>query len=231
MSDSLGNIAAHNTNGGEKSSKVEFSQSDLRCAIGFLSFTFPFILLIGGAILFGTPIQDSLSSYYHTPMRDVFVGILFALGILLFAYKGYGKVDAVLGDIGFVCAIGIALFPTIHDFPDVAQVNAHVAMAHNIFAILLFSILAFFSIFLFTKTHPGQVPSPEKRLRNKIFVFSGVVIVACIVGIVTFVLFLPESVKQPISPFKPIFWLEAIANIAFGVSWYVKGEGIIKDKA
>jgi len=30
--------------------------------------------------------------------------------------------------------------------------------------------------------------------------------------------------------YAPIFWLEGIAVIAFGVSWLTKGEAILKDK-
>jgi hypothetical protein len=29
---------------------------------------------------------------------------------------------------------------------------------------------------------------------------------------------------------KPVFWLEWIALVAFGVSWLVKGKAILKDK-
>jgi hypothetical protein len=28
---------------------------------------------------------------------------------------------------------------------------------------------------------------------------------------------------------SPVFWLESVAWIAFGISWYVKGEAIFKD--
>jgi hypothetical protein len=30
--------------------------------------------------------------------------------------------------------------------------------------------------------------------------------------------------------FNPVFWLESIALWAFGISWIVKGEVILKDK-
>jgi hypothetical protein len=29
---------------------------------------------------------------------------------------------------------------------------------------------------------------------------------------------------------KPVFWLESIAVVAFGISWLVKGEAIFKDQ-
>jgi hypothetical protein len=35
----------------------------------------------------------------------------------------------------------------------------------------------------------------------------------------------------PIRTLNPVFWLEAIAIVAFGVSWLVKGEAILGDDA
>lgn len=33
-----------------------------------------------------------------------------------------------------------------------------------------------------------------------------------------------------LAPYSPIYWPEAIAIIAFGMSWLVKGEDILKDE-
>jgi hypothetical protein len=33
----------------------------------------------------------------------------------------------------------------------------------------------------------------------------------------------------PLTAFNPVFWLETIAILAFGVSWLTKGEAILKD--
>ena len=35
----------------------------------------------------------------------------------------------------------------------------------------------------------------------------------------------------PSATFHPIFWLEALADMAFGVSWAVKGQVLLKDEA
>lgn len=67
----------------------------LRKFIGFLGMGLPFILLIGGWWDFGEGIQSSVSAYYHTGMRNAFVGILFALGVFLMTYKGYDWVDNI----------------------------------------------------------------------------------------------------------------------------------------
>jgi len=55
----------------------------------------------------------------------------------------------------------------------------------------------------------------------------GYIILACIllIGVVS----LP-TVKPNVDRFMPIFWFEALAVVAFGASWLVKGETILKDK-
>ena len=42
---------------------------------------------------------------------------------------------------------------------------------------------------------------------------------------------LPNAIASPIKAYKPVFWLEAIAVVAFGISWLLKGEAILKDEA
>jgi hypothetical protein len=37
------------------------------------------------------------------------------------------------------------------------------------------------------------------------------------------------AVKPLVERLTPVFWLESVAVVAFGVSWLVKGETILKD--
>ena len=38
------------------------------------------------------------------------------------------------------------------------------------------------------------------------------------------------SVKQGISPYNPVLWLESLAVVAFGISWLTKGEALLADE-
>jgi len=67
------------------------SYLSLRKAIGFLGILLPFVLYFGALIIFGTGLQTSISGYYHTGMRDVYVGTLCVIGFFLFSYKGGEK--------------------------------------------------------------------------------------------------------------------------------------------
>src|SRR5688500_3033316 len=55
--------------------------------------------------------HDSISDYYGTPLRDVFVGALMACGICMVAYKGESKLeDYALNFAGFNAFL-VALVP------------------------------------------------------------------------------------------------------------------------
>lgn len=86
----------------------------IRTFVGGLGFALPFILAIGWRLLRGEwDWQGSLSAYYHTGVRDGFVGILGVVGILLWTYKvGTRKVDNQLSTFAGIMAIGVALIPT-----------------------------------------------------------------------------------------------------------------------
>lgn len=199
----------------------------LRKAVGCLGMGLPFILALGGGLLFDLPIQPSISDYYHTGMRDVFVGVLFAMGVFLFSYKGYGKRDNLAANIAAVCVIGTALFPTTPQDP--SELAATIGKAHVAFASAYFITLAYFSLALFTKSDPTRPATPQKRQRNAVYRASGYTILLAIVLIVLLKL-LPVDLGNSLQTFDPVFWLESVMVIAFGISWYVKGEGILKDE-
>ncbi len=59
----------------------------LRKSLGYIGIALPFVLIIGKILLESPGISDSISSYYYSVMRNVFVGILCAIGIFLICYR------------------------------------------------------------------------------------------------------------------------------------------------
>lgn len=57
----------------------------------------------------------SLSAYYYTPVRTVFVGSLIAIGLALIAYKGHSPEEEVVLNFSGLMAIVVALVPTVPD--------------------------------------------------------------------------------------------------------------------
>jgi hypothetical protein len=197
------------------------SHLTLRRTVGALGVLLPFILA-GGCLLFGScgGLQPSISEYYDTEMRDVLVGVLFTIGWFLFAYKGYDRRDDVAGDLACAFALGIALFP-------ITSTRTATRVVHLFSATCLFLVLAYFSIVLFRKTKSPGVMTQKKRVRNRIYLWCGIAILACIGGIVLYAA-LPPS--PALAALEPVFWLEALALVAFGVSWFVKGETLWTDE-
>ena len=89
------------------------SYTILRFGIAGLAFSFPILLGVLGWIYGVEGLGNSWSAYYHhSPVtRDVFVGVLWAVGIFFILYKGYSKWENVGLYIGGFFAICVAMFP------------------------------------------------------------------------------------------------------------------------
>lgn len=215
--------------GNDHDHPLAFSYLILRRTVGILGVLLPIILAIGAVVLGSTTgLENSISAYYGTVMRGVFVGVLFSIGVFLFSYIGYEPSDTkkryepsdnVAGNLACLFALGVALFPVTSD-------KYVVRTIHSLSAALLFLTLAYFSLWLFTKTKAGGTRTPKKETRNKIYIACGVIMLTCIALIAIYNTFLRDT---SIAEIKPVFWLESLALWAFGASWFVKGETLLKD--
>jgi len=88
--------------------------------------------------------------------------------------------------------------------------------------------LIYFSLFLFTKTSTPREPTSQKLQRNILYKVCGYTMAVCILLIAVYYLLAEETASLP-GTYKPVYWLEAVAILAFGVSWFTKGEAILKD--
>lgn len=179
----------------------------IRRAIGVLGVLLP-VVLIGGD---GLDVKSTISDYYGSPMVGIFVGTLVAIAVCLWVYKGYDRCDDLLGNVGAVLALGVALFPVIH--------GRSVEVAHYVAATGLFSVLALFCR-QFRKTN-SQEPDPGKTKRNRTYLASGWTIVVCmaLIGVVNYYEIAPDS--------SPVFWLETLAIYSFAISWFSKGRTLL----
>ena len=198
----------------------------LRKLVGLLGTAFPFLLSIGAWIVFHTGLQASMSGYYYTGMRDVFVAVLCVIGFFLLFYRGNERKDDIAGDLACVFAVGVALFPTAPEYPTPHE--RWIGSVHLAFAALFFSTLTYFSLFLFTKTSPHRLPTRRKSQRNRVYRVCGCTMATCIVSMFALAL-LHGTVEPAVQAYRLVYWLEAIAVVAFGISWLTKGEAILKD--
>lgn len=213
----------------ELQNELVISYKFLRVTVGALGMAMPLILYTGGKLIFGLGVRESLSAYYHTGMRDVLVGILFALGVFLLSYKGYGRADDIAGNLACFFAIGVALFPTLRE-GETSEIAKRISIVHHVFAASFLLTLTYFALFLFTKSNkkPSEM-TPLKRIRNTVYRTCGGVMLLSILLLAIY--FLTQGGVGPfLGSSVPIFWLETVAVVAFGVSWFVKSEVILKDE-
>lgn len=195
----------------------------VRRAIGIIGIALPFVLAIGALLIAGVGLQGSISAYYYTVMRDVFVGSLCAQGVFLVAYQ-YRRHDAVISTAAGVLVIAVALLPTAPAGPSPTQ--AVIGVLHLLCAGGFYLLLAYFCFFLFTRTHTdGTPPTPRKILRNRVYRICGAGVLVGVAGAG-----LGGLGGGSAGLWQPVFWFETLAGIAFGTAWLIKGETLLRDR-
>lgn len=199
----------------------------LRKMLGWLGMLLPWIVaalyMIFEVGRFELPNSIS-ATYYESSCITPFMIILGSAGILLICYEGYDKLDNIICTLAGIFGICICIFPCgIIPIKNVGtfQIPSNIsAWLHNVSAFIFFGLLAFNSLFLFTKSS-GEMTS-EKKKRNIIFRVCGVGMLA------SFLLLIPLwNVSFGV-------WLvEAVALMFFGISWLTKSQcykWLFKDK-
>ena len=213
----------------------------MRRAIGILGITLPLILVAGSALFGGCrEAQYSISTYYHTNMRNIFVGYNCAVALFLFAYRGHDWRDNLAGYLGCIFVLGVAFLPcSIGDpgrpclVPALAQ-NPLVGKLHNLSALLYFIVLIVYALFLFPRTHLDMISGEkmymgrQKRKRNVVYYLCGSLMTASLLLILTYVWMLQKH-NPDLERLDPVFWLEVVILLSFGISWLTKGQLFFRD--
>lgn len=155
----------------QQTDAMQLSYIRLRQLIGALGMGLPLICTLGAIIFSGLSPRSSISTYYYTNMGDVFVGIMVGVSMFLITYKGYLQYDQFVTTLTGVMGIGVAIFPTTmeggsaKEIVGMFQLEAGLSnVFHSGSAILFFGLLAFNSIYLFTKTDkPEQMTEQKKK--------------------------------------------------------------------
>lgn len=188
-----------------------------RIGIAIIGILFPLILWLIGKTL-EIELQSSISAYYHTSMRDVFVGCLFAIGASLYLYKGYSTVEDFVLDTAGICAIGVALLPT--SCPDELKCDTFTApFWHGVSAIAFFLLIAYICIFRWSDTldnkeidRKHQISESRKKAYILIYRILGAGMV--ILPLLVWLLYRDTGIL--------IFKLELAAVWVFSTYWTVK---------
>jgi hypothetical protein len=199
----------------------------MRVLVGALGVALPFaVVLIDKVAFHGDPSpRDSLSAYYYSGVRELFVGTLCATGVFLITYKvAERSLDNTFSEIAGVAAVVVALFPTgrpnglvpltpLQDRLGEDTVKWIHYGAAGIFIVSLGVICFFFGL------REGMRPRrPGKRSpafwRNYHW--------GCTGGIAAAVVWI--AITQIVgSPRRSLLIGEAVSVLAFGASWFMKG--------
>jgi hypothetical protein len=208
----------------------------LRVSIGTIAVLLPYVLVLGNWIT-GHAVPPSLSGFYYSPMRNIFVCAFGVLGAFLLVYRGYNLADRILTNVAGISAIGIALFPIAPAYrPSSAQVTA--GYVHLGFWSLMLITLALMAL-----RFANPVPAPPgltswERLNYElgfsgsgrpsgrmsaweaaVYRTCGILILACVVA--TY----PGAALS--STGYVLLVLETVALVAVGVSWLIKGRTVL----
>ena len=202
--------------------KMALSHIGLRKILGWLGLALPVLCVIGGWLAGQS--GNSISAYYGTNMRDLFVGVLFLTGFFMITYKGYDKKDDIITTIGGVASIVTAFFPCCSSELSIWMLPDSISsLFHLVGAITLFASFGFMSYFQFTKTDGNM--TDQKKKRNVIYRTCGIVIAAMILYTPLGAFWIDHTYGL-----STILVVETIMLVAFAISWFTKGEALLKDK-
>jgi hypothetical protein len=196
----------------------------LRRAVGLIGGLLPIVVPLGYSITTGNwLLLSSISSYYYTDVRNVFVGSLCAVGVFLICYR-YRYWDDIFATLAGVFAIGVAFCPPVA--PDPSGLARVTGVLHVVFAALFLITMGLMCLFLFTRTYATQAERTDaKNTRNLIYRVCGILVLAftALAGLSAF------AAQSFINEVHPLFWCEAVATFAFGFAWWVKGQTLWQD--
>jgi hypothetical protein len=198
----------------------------LRRGLALLAFAFPILLWFGAG---ADHVQTSISAYYHYSaadsgygagtMRNVFVGVLWAIGAFLFFYKGYSWKEDWALNIGGVAAVLVSLFPM--DWPVAADVvRTPTAWVHYGSAVVFFLTIAYVALFRSGDTLELVRDAQRRRRFKRTYALLGALMVLVPLGVV--LLHLLARAERSLV----VLLVEVAGIYVFSAFWLVKSREI-----
>ena len=212
---------------GPGSERYVRSYVTLRFAIGVLGLALPVLLVLVEPILFdGQPFpRGSLSAYYYSGMRELFVGVLWTIGVFLVLYKlTEFSWESRLSTLAGLAVVLVALFPTRRPGDGVSLTplqdllgEATVERIHFLAAAVFIGSLAPITYF-FGREEGRRADRPGRRSsrfwRTYHWTCAGVIGAAAALALFAGITGEPD---------KGLLIAEAVAVWGFAASWLMKG--------
>jgi hypothetical protein len=205
----------------------------MRAIIGFLGISLPVVLVLGDNLLQGSSfsVRHSLSVYYYSGMRDVFVGSLSAVAVFLITYKVFERsLNNLLSIVAGLAAMAIALFPTGRPDGDngpltpvqdrLGELNVtHVHYTSAAIFIVSLAIITFFFGVQEGRRSPQRVGGRPMLSPTFWRWFHW----TCAAAILLAVAFIVVTTRAHKFTDYALLVGESVAIVSFGLSWLTKG--------
>jgi hypothetical protein len=198
-----------------------------RFSIGILGVLLPVALVLLEPALFdGLPApRGSLSAYYYSGVREVFVGGLWAIGVFLIVYKFLDfSWESLLSSLAGAAAVLVAVFPTERPGDGVTLNPFQVKFGEGVVSGIHYATATVFIAMLIPLTvlfalQEGKRESSGSRFSGRFWRgFHSIAAVCILAGAA-----LAAVAGITGDPDKGVLYGEWIAIWAFGVSWLAKG--------
>jgi hypothetical protein len=217
---------------------VDVSYLGLRKWIGLLGLVMP-VVVWGISRYDGLPahVYDTISAHYYTRARDIFVGTMALVGVLIYFYRSPHPWDNRIARVCGVAAVLIGLLPI--DPPEGVEADLTTTLARHLhsYPVTLFFASGIYLVGVsFRKTSlkqaAGQAPlhnetarelevgHPRKRLRNLIYMGCAVVMTLGSLALAAANVLTEQFNWTEGWRFVP----ETAAVMAFAFAWLVKGQ-------
>lgn len=199
----------------------------IRLVVGAIGVLLPFVLWTADAlVLHGSiTLRYSLSAYYHSGARDLFVGALAVVGTLLITYlTGQRHTwDYWLSTVAGVAVIGVALLPTSRPPGNTsAPTPLQRAWGEQLVSTLHFSCAAVFILSLGALCFVFAARDRRYGGHPRLHTTCGVLILASAAWAATGLV-----VPLDFGWVTSIYLAEVVSGWAFGTSWLVKGLALL----
>lgn len=219
------------------------SYTGLKITTGLVGLLMPWAVRLGGFLTEGITVSGTVSAYYYTGMRDVFVGTLAVVGALLASYRTPRRLDNAAALVAGLAAVAIGLFPMRPVFavniarryriPD--DLDAYFRQVyfphgplgwHTPAVALFFGAGLYLVAVSFRETSRLEAEEGvrevtwQKVARNRLYLTSAITMLLAGLTI---------AALQLLGWRDLIFWPESVAISAFAFAWLVKGQLVLAD--
>lgn len=210
--------------GATQAALIAHTYFKLRRWLGILAIVFPFGLYGIQRLTHEGPLPSSVSGYYHTGLKPIWIAALAVIAVFLYFYKGYDDVENLLLNLAGIGVLGVIFFPAA---PDAGSLEGSTGFpwppAHGISALVAFVSMGVVAVVLASRTlkllDEGRI---RDTLRITYWVLGGLMVILPVS--VTVVMLVNDREDR-------VFWAELFAVVIFGIYWCVKTWEFSRTKA